>query len=275
MAADGSEPPLRRRCPRHGQFAAARHTSCLPLALSSAPGKASMYIRHRATMPVACALLLVLAATAWSQKAPAEKALIDFSVDADLARVTSDRPDQVSVAPVKDPPSVVVTCRPKRGLPRHRDRPAASYGTCPPSPRRSTTNTGTARSCVTLRVDNAAIDHESRNGEALWLAPGETGTIRVRFGYSWGRRLLDPQGQPGAGLHQQPRRRPSASSRLPPAGRESCPTMARGLPQPKLTRLHHPRPARPGLRRPSQGPAESCGHLPSGQQRLPRHRGQA
>jgi len=68
-----------------------------------------MHIRHRATVWLACALL---AATAWSQEAPAEKAPIDLFADVDLARVTSDQPDQVSVARPTDAQRVAVTCRP-------------------------------------------------------------------------------------------------------------------------------------------------------------------
>ena len=68
------------------------------------------------------------------------------------------------------------------------------------------TNTGTLRSSINLRVDNEG-DWTTNpwNAEALWLGPGETGTVLVRFGYSFGSRWLrlNPKRPAGAGLPEQ------------------------------------------------------------------------
>ena len=57
------------------------------------------------------------------------------------------------------------------------------------------TNTGSEKLGITLRLDNDG-DWKTNpwNGESLWLKPGESGTVTVRFGYSWGKKgfALDP-----------------------------------------------------------------------------------
>jgi beta-glucanase (GH16 family) len=57
------------------------------------------------------------------------------------------------------------------------------------------TNTGSEKIGVSLRLDNDG-DWKANpwNGENVWLKPGESGTVTVRFGYSWGKKgfALDP-----------------------------------------------------------------------------------
>ncbi len=57
------------------------------------------------------------------------------------------------------------------------------------------TNTGSEKLGVSLRLDNAG-DWQANpwNAESVWLKPGESGTVTVRFGYSWGKKgfALDP-----------------------------------------------------------------------------------
>jgi len=48
-------------------------------------------------------------------------------------------------------------------------------------------NAGPAEVMVSLRIDEAGGDGNAWNGEGKRLAPGASGTVRVRFGQSWGK----------------------------------------------------------------------------------------
>jgi beta-glucanase (GH16 family) len=129
--------------------------------------------------------------TALATADTADKPLLDLAAAGALDRVSPNQPDQVSVARAEDGTGFVVTCRlGKNDYPGVTIKPEAgpwdlsAYGHV----EARVVNVGAVASGVSLRVDNAG-DWTTNpwNGESLWLKPGEAGTVRVRFGYSWGK----------------------------------------------------------------------------------------
>lgn len=129
---------------------------------------------------------------------PPELPLIDLSAQDALARFVPSTPGQVTVARPADMPGVVVTCRPgKDSYPGISLKPQApcwdlsAYGHVD----LTVTNVGAVDSAVSLRLDNEG-DWTTNpwNSEFTWLKPGQSGVVRVRFGYSWGKPgfKLDP-----------------------------------------------------------------------------------
>jgi beta-glucanase (GH16 family) len=138
----------------------------------------------------------VAAVVAWPQ--PADQALIDLADETFLQRLTPGQPDQVTVARADDPDGVIVTCRPgKNDYPGIVVKPEGAVWDLRASGHveARVVNTDAVTSGVSLRVDNEG-DWTANpwNSETLWLKPGESGTVRVRFGYSWGNPgfALDP-----------------------------------------------------------------------------------
>lgn len=146
-----------------------------------------------------CLVMLMLGATvASAEGVVAERALVDLSAAEALHSVTAGQPDQVTVSRIDGEPGVVVTCRPGANAypgvvvkPQEPVWDLSAFGHV----EARITNRGKAASGVSLRVDNAGDWTTSPwNSETVWLRPGETGTVRVRFGYSWGNPgfALDP-----------------------------------------------------------------------------------
>ncbi|MBM3499129.1 MAG: hypothetical protein FJX74_10715, partial [Armatimonadetes bacterium] len=146
--------------------------------------------------PCGAALCLLYAVSALADEA--QLTLVDLTDDVCLERLKSDQPEQVSVARVADGSGVVVTCRPgKSDYPGIVLRPEgegwdlSAYGHV----EAKVANLGQVTSGVSLRIDNAG-DWTTNpwNSETAWLKPGESATVRIRFGYSWGKPgfALDP-----------------------------------------------------------------------------------
>jgi beta-glucanase (GH16 family) len=127
-----------------------------------------------------------------------EKALIDLTDDACVALLRTDQPDQVSVARVPDGPGVVITCRPGKSdypgitlTPKDGSWDLSAFGHV----EAKVANVGAVTSGVSLRIDNEGDwTLNPWNSETAWLKPGESSTLRIRFGYSWGKPgfALDP-----------------------------------------------------------------------------------
>ena len=125
-------------------------------------------------------------------------ALLDLTDEACLERLKTDQPDQVTIARATDAPGVVVTCRPGEAAypgivlkPEGDVWDLSAYGHV----EAKVANVGTVTSGVSLRIDNAG-DWTTNpwNSETAWLKAGESATVRIRFGYSWGKPgfALDP-----------------------------------------------------------------------------------
>ncbi len=156
--------------------------------------------RYSVWIALSVAALLALAVL-WAGSAgadPPDKPLLDLTAAQALSRISVNQPDQVTVARSEGAAGVVVTCRPgKNDYPGVTIKPEAgvwdlsAFGHV----EARVVNVGAVASGVSLRVDNEG-DWTTNpwNGETLWLKPGEGGTVRVRFGYSWGKPgfRLDP-----------------------------------------------------------------------------------
>ena len=125
---------------------------------------------------------------------PAEKPLIDLGHADIVKRIVPSSSDQVTVTRAAGTDSVLVTCRPGKGdYPGVEVRPdganwnLSDFGHIDAR----ITNTGTAAFAVCLRVDNDG-DWKTNpwNAENIYPKPGETITVRVRFGYSFGNRAF-------------------------------------------------------------------------------------
>lgn len=144
-----------------------------------------------------CAVMLV-APGVRSQEIAAEKPLVDLPSEQVPLALTTDQPGQVSLARAEGVAGVVVTCRPGASdypgvvlKPEGAVWDLSAFGHVDAR----VVNTGPVACGVCLRVDNEG-DWTTNpwNSETLWLNPGEGGTVRVRFGYSWGQPgyALDP-----------------------------------------------------------------------------------
>jgi len=127
----------------------------------------------------------------WAQAPPADMPLVDMAAEEALARITPGQPDQVTVARAEGAPGAVVTCRPgESDYPGIVLKPEAAvwdlsaFGHVDAR----VANTGTIASGVSVRLDNEG-DWTTNpwSSETLWVGPGQTGTVRVYFGYSWGK----------------------------------------------------------------------------------------
>ena len=154
----------------------------------------------RTRFPLPGLLLLAMAISLGSSclADPPDKPLLDLTAPKAVDRVSPNQPDQVAVAPAEGAPGVVVTCHPgKSDYPGVTIKPEgavwdlSAYGHVDAC----VVNIGAVTSGVSLRVDNEG-DWTTNpwNGETIYLKPGEAGTVRVRFGYSWGKPgfALDP-----------------------------------------------------------------------------------
>lgn len=142
------------------------------------------------SVAVVAAWLLVLA-VAWGQAPPAAEALLDWTDANVLTRVVPGQPDQVTLARAEGAPGVVATCHPGKnaypGLILKPEGPVWDLSRFGHVEAR-VVNLGAARLNLSLRVDNAGDwTLNPWSSEAVWLKPGEATTIRVRFGYSWGK----------------------------------------------------------------------------------------
>lgn len=141
---------------------------------------------------VAALILAALASPIWAAEAPV-KSLISASADGAEKRIAATSM-QVTVSRSTDDkaPGVVVAIRPgKDGYPGISISPEgaawdlSAFGHI----EARVANTGSKQITVCLRVDNAGDWTQAPwNGENLYLKPGASGTVRVRFGYSWGKR---------------------------------------------------------------------------------------
>ena len=149
-----------------------------------------------------CLLLGALVAmTAPALAAENSKSLLDVSAEGVEQRFTPDfgSDQQVTVSRSQDAakPGVVVTVQPgKAGYPGVKLKPdgaawdLSAYGHV----EARITNLGTKNLNFSLRVDNAGSWQEGPwNTESVGIKPGETGTVTVIFGFSYGR-------QPGFAL---------------------------------------------------------------------------
>ena len=147
----------------------------------------------RTRLPLHALLPLVLAVSLClpGLADPPDKPLLDLTAPKAVDRISLNQPDQVAVARAEGAPGVVVTCHPgKNDYPGVTIKPEAglwdfsAFGHVDAR----VVNVGKVGSGVSLRVDNDG-DWTTNpwNGEMLWLKPGEAGTVRVRFGYSWGK----------------------------------------------------------------------------------------
>jgi beta-glucanase (GH16 family) len=139
-------------------------------------------------------LLLVIWLLSWSVAAWAaehELPLVDLGSSGAVARFAASSAEQVTVSRSAAPAGVVVTCRPGKGeYPGVELKPAGAawdlskFGHV----EARLTNTGASPVTVCLRVDDDG-DWKSNpwNAENGTAAPGETVTVRVRFGTSWGK----------------------------------------------------------------------------------------
>lgn len=139
---------------------------------------------------VFCSLGPLAVAACWAEASRADQLLVDLTSEAALARLRPTAPDQVSVTRTPGAPGLVVTCRP--GAQQHVgvilapepgtwDLSACGYVVA------RIVNTGAVTNCVALRVDNGEeLAGNQFNAETLTLEPGEAGTVRVLFGFSFG-----------------------------------------------------------------------------------------
>ncbi|HEX2949137.1 MAG TPA: glycoside hydrolase family 16 protein [Armatimonadota bacterium] len=120
----------------------------------------------------------------------ADMPLIDLTKAVDQNRISVSTPGQVSVARTNEATGIDVTCHPGAdNYPGIAIKPEgalwdlSAYGHVDAK----ITNTSVVKISVCLRVDNDGDWQKNPwNAEVLWLQPGATGTVRVRFGYSWG-----------------------------------------------------------------------------------------
>lgn len=133
---------------------------------------------------------LLTACLALALVACADHPLIEFEAGVPSERVATDTPADVSLDFPADRPGVAVTCRPGTSeWPGIVIRPEAAawdlsaYGHV----EARIVNTGSETLSLALRVDNEG-DWTTNpwNSESAYPKPGESVTIRVRFGYSWG-----------------------------------------------------------------------------------------
>ena len=144
-------------------------------------------------LAVLLATLLAAVAAVRAEPTPATKALADFAAEGAEKRLAPSSA-QVAVARSRDAaaPGVTVTIQPGAeqwpGAAVKPDAGAAwnlaAYGHV----EARIVNTGAKDIGVSLRIDNAG-DWQTNpwNSETLYLKPGTSGTVRVIFGYSWGK----------------------------------------------------------------------------------------
>ena len=146
-------------------------------------------------------VFLFLTAPVWAAAAPV-KPLLDVTnpAAAQLLTPSNGSADQVTVAPSPDPktPGLVVTIKPgPAGYPGVQLKPPAGASTLDLSTfghiEAKVTNTGAHPMLVALRIDSAGDWHDSPwNTEQVYLKPGQTGAIKVIFGYAYGHKPAYP-----------------------------------------------------------------------------------
>jgi beta-glucanase (GH16 family) len=128
---------------------------------------------------------------------PTVRALVDLDKPGSEQAFAAQAPAQVAISHVANGPGLEVAIAPgDAGFPGVECKPEhpwdlSVYGHV----EAHITNTGATKLGLTLRLDNDG-DWKANpwNGETLWLEPGRSGTLTVRFGYSWGKKgfALDP-----------------------------------------------------------------------------------
>jgi beta-glucanase (GH16 family) len=152
--------------------------------------------KAQATLFAAVACIASLACV--SAADPPDLPLIDLSTEASVARFVPSTASEVTVARAEGMPGVVVTCRPgKDSYPGISLKPEGAYWDLSAYGHADlrVTNVGAVDSGISLRIDNEG-DWQTNpwSTECVWFKPGQSGVVRVRFGYSWGKPgfKLDP-----------------------------------------------------------------------------------
>ena len=144
--------------------------------------------------PLAAAVVALFAAVAAAQTAPTPL----LTADSAQHFVGSSKQVTIGPGPAGSSASVRVNIAPgDEAWPGARLTPATPWNLAEHGHVAARlTNTGAAALRISLRVDNAGDWHDSPwDAEALTLAPGETSTLDVYFGYSYGQKpgyRLDP-----------------------------------------------------------------------------------